>query len=138
MKNYKFISAWGRMLGSFDYYINMQLELLGITRQNILDAQFVCSCDNCGKPIVNIASVKDSEGVIYNIGLDCKKTLIDLPKINEILASDNFMKEYDVKEYKQGLNEITKFLKFCAYPDVEIKIDFMQHITIYDKLESQN
>jgi hypothetical protein len=32
-------------------------------------------CDNCNKPISNIAHIKDSDDNHYNVGLDCAETL---------------------------------------------------------------
>lgn len=33
------------------------------------------SCENCGKLIVNVATVKTEQGNVYGIGLDCAETL---------------------------------------------------------------
>lgn len=33
------------------------------------------SCDNCGKPIANVATIKNTKGEIFNVGLDCAETL---------------------------------------------------------------
>lgn len=117
--------------------INKNLELLYITRQSVIDASFVCACDNCGKPIVNIATVKEfNTSEVFNIGLDCKKTLLD-KKIIDSFCPDDWDYKYKIKEYKSGLNEITKFLKICAYKDVVINID-NQTTSIYDKLPNKS
>ena len=34
-----------------------------------------CTCDNCGKLIANIATVRSTNGT-YNIGLDCLETFL--------------------------------------------------------------
>jgi hypothetical protein len=111
------------------------LIVTSITRQNIFDADYIGCCDNCGKTIVNIANVKDEQGNQYEIGLDCKKTLIDKPIIDQLML-DEFMGKYNVKEYKSKTNEVEKFLKFCAYTDTVVKFDHGD-IIIWDKLPSK-
>jgi len=108
-----------------------KLELIHITRQSLFDCDYVGCCDNCGKIIVNIATVKDENGKTYEIGLDCKKTLIDKPVIDKMLLSTDFMTKYNVKEYKQMTSEAEKFLKFCSYPDIDIQISNSE-VVIYD------
>jgi len=111
-----------------------KLTLVSITRQSIFDASYIGCCDNCGKVIVNIATVKDEAGKTFEIGLDCKKTLIDKPIIDSLLLGD-FTDKYKAKEYKSKLNEVEKFLKFCSYPDIDITID-NSDVMIYDRLPS--
>ena len=55
-----------------------KLQILDIHRKGIfdMDAMVFC-CDNCGRAIVNSATVRDEGGNVYVIGLDCKRTLID-------------------------------------------------------------
>lgn len=112
----------------------LKLTVESITRQNLFDADYIGCCDNCGKIICNIATVKDESGKIYEIGLDCKKTLIDKPIIDK-MKLDGFMGEYNAKEYKQQTTEAEKFLKFCGYPEVDINIDYRNNdLIIYDRL----
>ena len=112
--------------------IDKKLTLVSITRGNLFDAEYIGCCENCGKIIVNIATVKDEAGKHYDIGLDCKKTLIDKPIVDNLLK-DTFMGKYDAKEYKQQTSEAEKFLKFCAYPDIDIEIDYRQNeVIIHD------
>lgn len=113
-----------------------KLTVVSITRNSLFDADYVGCCDNCGKVIVNIATVKDEAGKTYEIGLDCKKTLIDKPIIAEILK-DELSGTYNAKLYKQRTSEVEKFLKFCAYPDVDITID-NNDVMIYDRLPHKN
>lgn len=109
------------------------LTVLHITRQNLLDADFVCSCDNCGRPIVNIATVVEPETKkTFNIGLDCKKTLIDKKIIDQIIEANEWDVKYKLKEFKSKSTEVEKFLKFCAYKNIEIFIDNSHYIIIYD------
>ena len=112
----------------------IKLTVVSITRQSLFDADYIGCCDNCGKIICNIASVKDDSGKCYEIGLDCKKTLIDKPIIDK-MKLDGFMGEYNAKEYKQQTTEAEKFLKFCSYPEVDINIDSkFGEVIIYDRL----
>lgn len=43
----------------------------------IIDGE-ACTCDNCGKLISNIATIKNDAGNTFNIGLDCAETLTTL------------------------------------------------------------
>jgi len=108
------------------------LTVKSITRVSIFDAQMFLCCDNCGTTIVNHAEVEDENGKVFNIGLDCKKTLIDKPKIDEIKSKGGFMADHEAKEYSKNQNEISKFLKYCGYPNIEIKLDSFGSIYIYD------
>jgi len=110
------------------------LEVLSITRQNLLDCDFVGCCDNCGRIIVNIAHVKDiNTSEKFSIGLDCKKTLIDKKIIDKIMLSGDFMASYNVKEYKKDQNQISKFLLLCSQPE-KYSIEFDRNeVQIYDK-----
>ncbi len=112
--------------------LGLNLKVEHITRQSIFEASYVCACDNCGKAIVNIATVSDENGKRYEIGLDCKKTLIDKPVIDSILKSDSYDAKYKAKEYKQQANHVEQFLKFAAYPDVDIEINNSE-VTITDR-----
>jgi len=110
-----------------------KLTVLNIHRTDMFaDNCFAHTCENCGRTIINNAEVQDEQGKKYTIGLDCKKTLIDKPIIDSILASNNFMAKYEVKEYKSKANEVEKFLKLIAYPNTNVKIDSLGYIYIYD------
>lgn len=113
-----------------------KLTLVSITRSSLFDASYVGCCDNCGKVIVNIATVKNEAGKTFEIGLDCKKNLIDKPIIAEMLK-DELSGTYNAKLYKQRTSEAEKFLKFCSYPDVDIEID-NNDVMIYDRLPHKN
>lgn len=60
-------------------------------------------CDNCGKLIANIATVKNDLGNSYDIGFDCLETIL----INNSLLSTN-----DIKEYQRVKSMIPKVLRF--------------------------
>jgi len=116
----------------------LKLTVESIMRQSVIDSTYVGCCDNCGKAIVNIATVVDPDGKKYDIGLDCKKSLIDKPILLEILGSDDFFKESKAKEYRVQSGHIEKFLKFCAYPDVDIDLSFGDnYLQIRDRLDNK-
>ena len=114
---------------------NMKGKLAGLTlkvntisRKGIEGADMVYCCDNCGKTIVNYATVTDGNKS-YIIGLDCKKTLID----KEILAgltSTDYVKKYEAKQYRAELNNISKFLlessREGVYIDANIKDNWLR------------
>ena len=52
---------------------NKNLTVISISRKGIFESQNTFCCDNCGKLIINYATVTDGENK-YIIGLDCKKT----------------------------------------------------------------
>jgi len=91
---------------------NTNLKLVSISRQSIIDASYVCKCEHCGQLIVNIATVEDTDtGKQYEIGLDCKKTLIDKKVLD-------WMKEkHEIKEYKAKTNRAQKFLLYLSKPE---------------------
>lgn len=62
-------------------------------------------CDNCGKLIANIATVKSVAGT-YDIGFDCLETLL----INNQLLSGK-----DIAEYERVKKMILKVLRFSKY-----------------------
>lgn len=37
-----------------------------------------CTCDNCNKPIANVAEIQNAKGIRFNVGMDCAKTLSNL------------------------------------------------------------
>lgn len=87
---------------------NKNLTVVSISRKGIFDTDNVFCYDNCGKTIINYATVTDGENQ-YIIGLDCKKNLID-KQIFADLKSDNFLINYEAKEKRAELNKIDKFL----------------------------
>ena len=112
------------------------LTCIDITRSNIFDAQIIECCDNCGRAIVNTATVLDETGKKYTIGLDCKKTLIDKPLIDALKLQDNFQTKYAIKDVKQATSEAEKFLKYCAYANIDIELSNSE-ITIHDNLPNK-
>lgn len=68
-----------------------------------LENGFGCGCDNCGKLIANIATVKNETNEVFNIGFDCLETLL----INNSLLSTN-----DIEQYERVKKMIPKVLRF--------------------------
>lgn len=119
---------------SYNKLSGKNLSVVSITRQNLFDSAYIGCCDNCGKIIVNIATVKDiATNETYEIGLDCKKSLIDKKLLDAIMLPNDFDSKYKAKEYKREQNDIEKFLKLCAYPNVEITYDTGSIIITDDK-----
>ena len=95
-----------------------KLQVLNIHRKGIfdMDAMAFC-CDNCGRTIVNSATVKDESGKVYVIGLDCKKTLIDKPQIEQINSTFNeWEAKHKVKEYKREQSDLQNVMKYLDNP----------------------
>lgn len=65
--------------------LKVKYSLVGVSYIPVMDSG-TC-CDNCGKPISNIAEVKSEKGN-YHIGLDCLETVL----INsEMLDSESYL-----------------------------------------------
>lgn len=106
-----------------DDFLSMDLELISVYRQSVIDAQYFAVCEHCGRPIVNIATVKDRHtNKEYEIGLDCKKTLLDKKIIDELMK-DNLFGKYNAKEYKAQANDAVKFFTALGNP-VKYKVEF--------------
>jgi hypothetical protein len=86
----------------------LKLEVKSISRKGIEGAEIAFCCENCGKIIINYATVTDGQKS-YIIGLDCKKTLIDKPMLDKLQSKD-FLEVYEAKQYRRNLNDINKFL----------------------------
>ncbi len=63
-----------------------------------------CTCDNCGKLIANIATIKNA-GTSYNIGFDCLDTILE----NNAILSNVDIKDY--RAYKASLSKVMKLIK---------------------------
>ena len=86
---------------------NLSLE----TKYTVVDKKYIplengvgCGCDNCGKLIANIATVKNENNEVFNIGFDCLETLL----INNSLLSTN-----DIADYERIKKMIPKVLRFA-------------------------
>jgi len=85
---------------------NLPLE----TKYFLIDKKYIplenssgCGCDNCGRLIANIATVKSEEGKIYNIGFDCLET---------VLMNNNILEGKSVEEYKEIKKMLPKIIRF--------------------------
>lgn len=103
-----------------------KLTVESISRQSLFDADYVGICDNCGKPIVNIATVTDGSKS-YDIGLDCKRQLIDKPILQKIEAANDWDAKYKAKEFKAMTRHAEQFLKFASNPANKVQVDFSQN-----------
>lgn len=80
------------------------------TKYVVIDKKYIplengcgLGCDNCGKLIANIATVKNENGEVFSIGFDCMETLL----INNSLLSTN-----DIIEYERIKKMIPKIIRF--------------------------
>jgi hypothetical protein len=115
--------------------IKNNLILVSVHRSSLIDADYVGVCDNCGKPIVNIATVKDVDtNKIYDIGLDCKKKLIDKKFLDKLkLETNEWEFKHKSKSFKRESTDALKFLTLTANPENEIVFDRGDNeIRIYD------
>lgn len=108
------------------------LTVKEIYRTGMFGDNVVQCCENCGRPIVNFAEVTDGEQD-YIIGLDCKKTLIDKPKIAMLKATCALFGEDNAKEYKAGLAITEKFLRYAGSPDEYIISFDGKDVDVHDK-----
>lgn len=108
-----------------------KLTVISIHRKGIFDMDAMAFiCDNCGRVIVNSAIVQDTNGKKYVIGLDCKKTLIDKPLIEQIESNKDKMEcfiKQDVKDYKHTQSTITKVLAYLENEKMQIEVSNQQN-----------
>lgn len=79
-------------------------------------------CDNCGKLISNIATVKNDNGTVFNIGFDCLET---------ILINNNLLSAGDVEAYERVKKMIPKVLRFAKkIKDQLHNAQLVQHLNI--------
>lgn len=78
----------------------------------VIDKQYIpvldgggCTCDNCGKLIANIATVKSDKGT-YRIGFDCLETL---------LINNNLLSGTDIQEYEKVKRMIPKAIRLSKH-----------------------
>jgi len=67
-----------------------------------LENGFGTCCDNCGKLIANIATVRNEPGNVYNIGFDCLETF---------LLNNNLLDGFDVNEYENVKKWISQIIR---------------------------
>lgn len=79
--------------------INKQYEIIEANKAK----DCICVCDNCSKPIKNIAIIKDSDNKFYNVGLDCATSLSETGSISNFTA---------LIEAKKHISKMTKLYSF--------------------------
>lgn len=86
----------------------IQRNLPLTVKYNLIDKQYISlmdggwCCENCGKPIANIAKVKNETNETYYIGFDCLETL---------LINNNLLDGKSIGEYKQFKKHLPTFIK---------------------------
>jgi hypothetical protein len=90
--------------------LNKKYFFVSKTYISLIDG-YGTTCANCNKLIANIATVKDEDNKVFNIGLDCLETLM---LNNEILKGvDIDFKEIkkQLQKVKRGLSNIKEFIE---------------------------
>lgn len=84
-----------------------------------------CTCDNCGKFISNIATIR-SENKIYNIGLDC---------LDSILENNNLLNDSDYLKYQYSDKpaiQKAKSLRSKILKRIKDNKDFIAKLKVFD------
>ena len=78
-------------------------------KYNLIDKKYIslidgngCICDNCGKLIANIATVKNDNNDTFNIGFDCLETL---------LLNNNLLNGKSITEYQNFKSFLPSYIK---------------------------
>jgi len=64
-----------------------------------------CICENCNRPISNVAVIENDKKEVFNVGLDCASTLSNLQNF--------YFLDLEFKELKNLLAKISKAKKQC-------------------------
>jgi len=80
---------------------------------------FGTCCYNCGQLIANIATVRNEDGKVFNIGFDCLETFL----INNSLLSSG-----DIAEYEKARTQLPKIIR--ASKKLAETLDNNRHINI--------
>lgn len=51
------------------------------------------TCENCGRPIANVAVIKDEDGKSFDVGMDCAETLSSIKNSMEFTSVQNHFQE---------------------------------------------
>jgi len=73
------------------------------------------SCENCSRVICNIATIEDTEGHKYSVGLDCAETLSGIHAL-------------DIRETKRLISRTRKLIKFIKK---EAQTAFIRENTVW-------
>ena len=81
---------------------DVEYTLVEISHGDLFDSVGI-HCDNCGKGIVNIATIKNNRGIMFNVGLDCLKTITtDYAKLLEVEQAEETFKQAGAGWVKLG------------------------------------
>lgn len=89
-------------------------------------------CSNCGRMIANVATIKNSNGDVYDVGMDCAETLTNLKGLYSASMEFSEMKAIRAKvnkATKQGSN-----IEYNIYSDGTLRIS-ANTFTIYKDVE---
>jgi len=102
--------------------LNIGYSLRSIVHGSVLDGDGSI-CDNCNALISNIAAIRDDNGKVFNVGLDCMKTLTMKPAwISNGYSSEDMMYEY---------NCFTRFIGHCNKVDATIEPTEIYYIVTF-------
>ena len=102
--------------------LDTKYSLIGVSYLSIEDGGG-CACDNCGKLITNIATIKSDKGS-YTIGLDCLDTIL---LNNELLnGEDYFQYQYSDKPAIQKAKSLRAKILKKSKTDVNFKATFKE------------
>jgi hypothetical protein len=116
------------------------------TKYFLIDKKYIsltdgngCICANCNKLIANIATVKNEDGDVFNIGFDCLETflinnsLLDGKSITEYQNFKSFLPSY-IKKSKEIKEAVINTNLQNANKIVSIEVDandFLNSVTSY-------
>jgi len=89
-------------------------------------------CSNCGRMITNVATIKNSNGNVYQVGMDCAETLTNLKGLHSVSMEFSEMKAIRAKinkAIKQGSD-----IDYSIYNDGTLRIS-SNTFTIYKDIE---
>lgn len=120
--------AKGGAIRRYNLPINENYKLIGSFYTGGLDNATIC--DNCDRPIANVATIKNSKEEVFNVGLDCAETLTHLDGLYSAKMDFEELKSIQAKIRKQEKDG--KNLEYEIYNngDLLIKSD---GFTIIDK-----
>lgn len=94
--------------------VNVNYQVIGIDYQSLEDN--AGACDNCGKIISNMATIKNEAGAIYTVGLDCASTM-------QLYKNDAI---FNLIEAKKELARRAKFVKWVRTSQKEGKFSIVK------------
>ena len=104
--------------------VNQKYQVIDISYSDLENS--ACACDNCGKIISNITTIKNESGAIFNVGLDCAVTM-------QLYKNDQF---FNILEAKKILARRARFVKWYKIKKRStIKND--DYLFFFDHLVSQ-